>query len=108
MKRLRTKLRSSRGETLVEVLASILVAALSVGLLMAGIAVSVRINRRAEQADDAFYAALTAAEGRTAGTSSGAFVTVAEGEKQASLSVQVYGEEGLWSYALAPEGGDGP
>ena len=111
MKQIKAKLGGSRGETLVETLAAILVAALSVGLLLGGVAVSVQLNRQAEESDRTFYDTLTAAENRTAPvttTESTPSVTVEEGEKSASIPVQVYGGEGLWSYALKDdEGGDG-
>ena len=111
MKQMKAKLGSSRGETLVETLAAILVAALSVGLLLGGVAVSNQIERQAEKSDRTFYGTLTAAENRTAPvttTEPTPSVTVEEGEKSASIPVQVYGGENLWSYAMdGSEGGDG-
>ena len=106
MRQVKAKLRSSRGETLVEVLAAVLVATLSVGLLMGGVAASAGINRQADRSDEAFYETLTAAESRT-GTSASGNVLMAEGAESISLPVLVYGGEDLWSYAWAP-GGGGP
>ncbi len=64
MKQITAKLNSCRGESLVEVLASILIATLSVGLLLGGIAVSANLERHADQADENFYQTLNAAEER--------------------------------------------
>lgn len=104
MRQVKAKLRSNRGETLVEVLAAILVATLSVGLLMGGVAASSAINRQADHSDESFYETLTAAESRT-GTSVPGSVRVAEGAVETSIPVLVYGDEDLRSYALDPGGG---
>lgn len=48
------KLRSQRGESLVEVLASVLIGVLAVGLLASAIAVSSQIDRSAEKKTRAF------------------------------------------------------
>ena len=48
MDNLRKKLNSTRGETLIETLAAILVAALSVALLVGAVTVSGQINRQAQ------------------------------------------------------------
>lgn len=110
MKRLRAKLKSQQGETLVELLASILISTLSVGLLLGAVAVSANLNRQAETADKTFYDALTAAESRatpaTVGVAEAPKVTVTEtGGSSVSLDVVVYGGDGLWSYALKTGGG---
>lgn len=109
MKSIKRKLRGQRGETLVEVLASILIATLSVALLLGGVAVSVNINRQADAADEAFYENLTAAESRT-GTPKSGTIAIVEGGVSISIPVWVYGGEKLWSYALnsADEGGGAP
>lgn len=107
MKQLQAKLKSRRGETLVEVLASILVATLSVGLLLGAVAVSAHLNHQAEGADEIFYEALTAAESR-AGSGTGGTVTITEGGRTAEIPVQIYGDEDLYAYAIAPAGGDAP
>lgn len=112
MKSIRTKLRSQKGETLVELLASILVASLSVGLLLGGVAASTNINKKAQRMDEDFYEALTKAESRqnlvTEGHTSHFSVKVAEGSKTVEIPVDVYGEQGLYAYALKPVGGDVP
>ena len=58
---LKHKLRSQKGETLIELLVSILIAALSVGMLMTGVTVSSRLNQAAQERDAVFYQLLTKA-----------------------------------------------
>lgn len=111
MKRIATKLRSQKGETLVELLASILIATLSVGLLLGGVAVSAKINRQGEHVDKKFYEALTKAESRQTpaahGVDANPSVQVKERGETVNIPVQVYGEEGLYAYALKPSAGGG-
>ena len=110
MTALKAKLRSQRGETLVEVLASILVAALSVAMLLGGVAVSANLARQADKTDQHFYEALTAAETRQTPVTDGAAapgVTLTQGGTSVTIPVQVYGGEGLYSYALDAAGGAG-
>lgn len=59
---MREKLRTSRGETLVEVLASVLVCSLSIMLLLGAVTASTDIDLQAQNADGEYYAALTKAE----------------------------------------------
>ncbi len=59
---MREKLRDARGETLVEVLASVVVCTLSVMLLLGAVSASANIDLRAQEADRAYYAALSKAE----------------------------------------------
>lgn len=59
------KLKNQRGETLVEVMASIVIASLSAALLFSCIMASTQINRTAQNADKAYYAALSKAEGQS-------------------------------------------
>ena len=62
MKAMKNKLKSQKGETLVELLAAILISALSVALLMSGVAASIQMIRKSDETDDRFYQALSAAE----------------------------------------------
>ncbi|MCX4372101.1 MAG: hypothetical protein OSJ58_09780 [Dysosmobacter sp.] len=59
---MREKLRNTQGETLVEVLASILICALSIALLFGAVMASVNINQTAQEADARYYEELSAAE----------------------------------------------
>lgn len=100
------KLRSSRGETLIEVLCATLVAVLSVALLFAGITASAGIDQRARQTDRDHYAALTQAEEQTTPAAQ-AELTVenpALGKKQ-KVEIDLYGGEGMYSYTRRPEAG---
>ena len=110
-RKLKRKLVSAAGETLVETLAAILVAALSVTLLVGGVAASGAIDRAARASDDDFYAALTAAEGQD-GTGDLITVTVtAQSESfTAEIDANLYGGEGdLRAYARQErEGGTAP
>lgn len=112
------RLTASRGETLVEMLACIVIAVLSVSLLVSGITVSARINQSAEHSDEFFYRALSAAEER-----SGIVKRPAEGEEisetqapetaisgtinitpdtgsSIDFDVKFYGGEGVYSYGM--------
>lgn len=59
---MREKLQSSRGETLVEVLASILICALSIALLFGAVMASTRMDQTAQEADARYYQDLSKAE----------------------------------------------
>lgn len=98
------KLKSRRGETLVEAMASIVIAALSVAMLFTCVMAASQINRMAREADEAFYAGLTAAEGQT-GTALPGTIKIAGGGRERTFSVSLYGGEGMYAYA---KGGSGP
>lgn len=107
MTALKRKLHSQRGETLVEILAAVLIASLSVAMLLGGVAVSANLGRQADTADQYFYETLTAAENRQTPVSEQTIVLTERGTSIA-FPVQVYGGEGLYSYALDTTGGTGP
>lgn len=106
MTALNKKLRSQRGETLVELLAAILISSLSVAMLLGGVTVSANLGRQADTADAYFYETLTAAEKRQTPVASGS-IELTEGITSFSIPVRVYGGEGLYSYALNADGGAG-
>lgn len=96
------KLHSSRGETLVEVLASILIAALSVALLFGCVTASTGIDRQARELDAEHYAALSAAEARSGTGSFGtAGILNPVNSMQEQLPVEICGGTGLYSYKRA-------
>lgn len=107
MKPIQAKLKNCRGETLVEVLASILIATLSVTLLLSGVTISNQLNRQADTTDASFYETLTAAETRQTPVALG-HIQITEGGTSVEIPIQVYGSEGLYAYALhtAAEGDD--
>lgn len=117
------KLRNSRGETLVEVLASVLICALSVMLLLGAVSASTSIDLQAQAADEDYYTALSKAERQSKvpggsseadiydGLSGGTAITIlskdgstvnipAAGEGENGL--HFYGTSRLLSYALDP------
>ena len=129
---MREKLRNSRGETLVEVLVSVLVCALSITLLAGAVTASANIDLRAQAADTEYYTALSKAE-RQSRTPAGGYseadtynslpgetkVSVTSGgggsveiEPDATSKLYFYGTERLLSYAIdkpepAPDPGTG-
>jgi len=93
------KLSQDRGETLVEVLAAVLVASLSIALLFGGVMASSSIDRSARTSDETFYADLSAAERQEDSESKETMiVAVTNGSAKAKLNVDVYGEA-VRSYA---------
>lgn len=97
------KLRSSSGETLIEVLASILVVALSVTLLYTLILSASSINRRAKELGSRYETEYAAAENRTGQTSG----TVSIGGAQVPVYYYSSGDGALTAYAPVPEGSGG-
>lgn len=108
---MREKLRTSRGETLVEVLASVLVCSLSIMLLLGAVTASTDIDLQAQNADGEYYAALTKAERQSkvklppddesdiSPDAVGAKVTVVNGDgKTAEIPAVGDGENGLHFY----------
>lgn len=98
------KLRESRGETLVELLAAILIAALSAAMLFTCCMASVEMDKNGQKSDEAFYDALSAAEEQKnplpqpAGGPVTVTVTVTENGKTDSIPVSLYGGEDMYSY----------
>nr|WP_325212806.1 hypothetical protein [uncultured Oscillibacter sp.] len=117
---MREKLRDARGETLVEVLASVLICALSITLLFGAVMASGNIDLMAQKADEEYYGALSKAERQDpdnpAEDVSGIAVQVEEttpldpGEAAPPfkpdplrLDCTFYGTKRLFSYATAEE-----
>ena len=109
--RLGQKLRDGGGETLVEVMASIVIGTLSVALLFGAIMASARIDESARKMDGTYYQALSDAEAQAApmpgdpGTAKLNYA--ADGVEMPPLPVTLYGGSGAVSYALSV-GGGGP
>lgn len=105
---MRKKLRSARGETLVEVLCAILIGALSVSLLFSTVMVSIRIDQSAKAADESLATDLSNAEVRgTEVGSSMVTVKIKNTEITTDVAVILYGGQDVLSYALAPSNGEG-
>lgn len=79
---MKRKLRDVRGETIVEVLAAILIASLSIGLLFGAVTVSGSIERRTQELDEKSYSDLSGAQMKTAPVIVGSEVTISSGSGQ--------------------------
>lgn len=100
---MREKLRNSRGETLVEVLASVLVCSLSILLLFGAVTASTNIGLRAQEADGEYYAALTKAERQSKTIPSGASEADTYNNLSGETKVSVVSSSG-GSVEIAPDG----
>lgn len=114
---MKEKLKSERGESLVEILASVLIASLSVGLLVTMIMTSARMNDNAENSDREYYQSLSLAEAQLDPmVKDGAPVTtkvtiqrMSEGG-QVGIPVEIdgavcFGGDGIYSYKITPKPG---
>lgn len=107
------KWSDERGETLVEVMASILIMTLAVLLLFSAVMTSIRINKSAQDLDKKFYVALNAAEEQKQGTEvtdntivpAGSKVKVGQGTDLTEIAVNFYGGEGALSYSYPSPAG---
>ena len=106
---MKRKWNDSRGETLVEVLASVLICSLSVALLFSMVMASGNMDQSAKKAEKDFSESLNLAEAQTAPadpaliTSSANVEVKNSGEPSSStkqLTVVFYGGRGALSYAL--------
>lgn len=98
MKNIYRKCMNQKGETLVEVLASILVCVLSVTLLMNGVAISTKINQSADQQDEKFYQSLSVAERKQGTPIQKGKAIIKEGARTIKIPVSLYGGEEMYSY----------
>lgn len=89
------KILSKRGETLTEVLVSILIVALSAALLATMIMTATKINAGANEATEAFYQELTAAEAASGTPASG---TVIVNGKTVNVDYYRLDEDSLTAY----------
>lgn len=103
------KWKDSRGETLVEVMASIVISTLSVALLFGAIMASARIDESARKMDGTYYQALSDAEAQASPMPEAPGTVrlnyTADGVEKLPLPVALYGGEDAVSYALSAEGG---
>lgn len=107
---MKQKWKDNGGETLVEVLASILIVTLSIALLFSTILASISIDRKARAAEKVFNTSLEKAEEQTTEVTvidnkvkietkklDGTLVTPPD---KAEVSVNFYGGKGAWSFVL--------
>lgn len=110
---MREKLQNSRGETLVEVLAAVVVCSLSITLLLGAVSASTNIDLRAQSADTDYYTALSRAERQSTGDipdSLPADLSVTVKNETTGQTAEIpnktdlnfYGTGRLLSYALPP------
>lgn len=103
------KLCESKGETIIEVLAAILVASLSVALLFSCVRVSVNLNKSSGIADASFYQGISKAEitpsaPLPAGPPTGE-VSVKDpvtGGVWTTFNIYFHGDSRMYSYKEAP------
>ena len=104
------KLRNNRGETLVEVLAAVLIAALSVTLLFGSVAATFTMDKDAQELDEAHYNAFSEAEAYTTEpdvTPIPGTVTISRVNEYGTVSastapsIEIYGGEDMYSYKRA-------
>lgn len=102
------KRNDNRGETLVEVLASILIGSLSVALLFSMAMAAGNMDRGARAVDEEYYEAFNQAEIQTSElTAASSAVTVSGGFSSTAVDVVFYGGVGALSYALKDTGEGG-
>ena len=89
------KLKASNGESIVELLVSILIAGMS-GLLMAVmISTAASLNLQAQETDAEFYGEVSAADAGVKKTDMlEQKLTIADGAQLATIPIDVYGKEG--------------
>lgn len=108
---MRKKWKNARGETLVEVLAAILIGTLAIALLFGATTVSANLNVIAKETDDEFYEYLKAAEEQTTPITDASIVPAdakitVQGKNSAGIDtsneidVNFYGGPGIYSYKL--------
>lgn len=97
----REKVRDNRGETLIEVMAAVVVTALSIALLFGTIMACTKIDQSARQSDQEHYSALTKAEVQNEGAGEVSVTVVNKGNNaQNVLKATLYGEKNVYSYAV--------
>lgn len=108
MKMIKNKLRSRRGETLVETLVSITILGLSIGFMAMMVITSYNMTMEARNEDKVYSEELAAAEGLMQIEGSSATVKISKGDASAPVEIHVTingtSEDGkaLRSYSVAP------
>lgn len=101
---MRKKLCSSKGETMMEALVSVLLVSIVSAAMVGMISSASRLNREAEEMDEALYSAISAAETGSTVTDKNGTVTVKVDDELdgVDVSVKFYGstEEEIYSYEV--------
>ena len=95
---MRGLIQNNRGETLVEVLVSILVAAMSMLLLLGCVTASARLDRQAKEMDSGYYEGFTKADAQAAESAGVGSVRIAGDSGEVSPGIIIYGGGGIFSY----------
>lgn len=93
MRRLTAKIRSRKGETLIEILVSILIVALSALLVAAMFGAAGRINITIRDLDEQFYQSVTEVESQQGTPSKGVVeyeITDEEDPQKGSIDVEIF------------------
>ncbi len=88
------KLQSRRGETMVEMLVSMMILTLTICLLVTMIVVSYQFDRQAREADNKFKEDLAAAENFTGAHTSGKIILKPDGGPSVEIDVEIYSKDG--------------
>ena len=88
------KLRSNRGETMVEMLVSIALLVLAMSILAAALSSAYSITQASQNADENYYEDLSAAELKKGPGTSGRTVKISRsGGSEVDVPVEIYGNE---------------
>ena len=87
------KLRSNRGETMVEMLVSIALLVLAMSILAAALSSAYSITQASRNADKNYYEDLSAAERKEGSGTSGTVKISRSGGSEVNISVEIYGNE---------------
>ncbi len=98
------KLKNNKGETIVELLAAILISSLAVGLLFSCAIASININKVAKENDEKFTQVLNKVETRSE-PKTGKTIEIKEGTISTTINVNLYGEDEIYSYSKVESGG---
>ena len=93
-----SKLRSKRGETLVEMLVSIVLLGLSISIMSVMVATAYNMNMAAREADEKYYSDLSAAEAKNNKVDT-VKVSISDGTKTVDIKVDIFGGDSLRSNA---------
>ena len=102
LQRIRKVFRNNKGETLIEVMASILIASVSTALLFSCVMVSSNMDQDAGDVDIRHYNALTAAETQPSPVpvTVTPYIEIDNGiSTPVTIEVEIFGGEDMYSYA---------
>lgn len=98
MNKLKSKFRSRRGETFVEILIAILVVAFGAMLIATMYSSAMKMNLEAAKEDATYYEALSEMEQMDSTPKSTGKATINDSEEGKSISIDIYGNESNTAY----------